>query len=124
MLTRTGQITTYQPTTSSLTSNEWDAKYGITMDDVKPDAVFVTFQTLPDDLAPLAADIYKFCPDTIDQHFGCVAELLEMAEELGEDVPPEIHELAEGVDMNADNYGRNCSSDRSANNKTVALWWD
>jgi hypothetical protein len=36
----------------------WDAKYGISLESVEQDSVFITFNTLPDDVAGLAADIY------------------------------------------------------------------
>jgi hypothetical protein len=103
---------------------QWDAKYGITLDDVKHDAVTVMFDKLPKDVAALAADIYEFCPDTIDQNFGCIAELVEMAEETGEDLPPNIAELIDGVDLNDDNYGVELLRRSLVKNKAVALWWD
>jgi hypothetical protein len=103
---------------------DWDAKYGITLDNVTDDAVLVTFKKLPVDVASLAADIYEFCPDTVDQHFGCFAEMVELAEETGEDPPPEVLALIEGVDLSDENYGIELLRRSLAKNKSVALWWD
>ena len=103
---------------------QWDDKHGITLDDIKHDAVLVKFGTLPDDLGALAAEIYEFCPDTVEQHFGCFAEMLEMAEETGEEPPAEIMELVDGVDLEDDDYGVELLKRSLAKNKSVALWWD
>jgi len=103
---------------------DWDEKYGIRLEEVKQDSVLVTFKTLPDDVAALAADIYEFCPDTVDQHFGCFAELVEMAEETGEDAPPHVLALIDGVDLGDDDYGVELLRRSLAKNKSVALWWD
>jgi hypothetical protein len=103
---------------------QWDAKYGIAYEDVKHDSVLITFKTLPEDLAALAADIYEFCPDTVDQHFGCIAEFVEIAEETGDDLPPDMRELIDGVDLDEDNYGVELLRRSLAKNKSVALWWD
>lgn len=102
----------------------WDAQYGIELSDAKFDAVVVRFDRLPDDVMPLARDIYEFCPDTVDQHFGCVAEMLSLAEETGEDVPPEMAELMEGVDLEDEDHGLELLRRSLVKHKTVALWWD
>jgi hypothetical protein len=103
---------------------EWDAKYGITLDDVKYDSTTVTFQTLPDDLAALAGEIHQFCPDTVDQHFGCMAEMVELAEETGEDVPPDLLELMEGVNLEDEDYGVELLRRSLKKTRSVVLWWD
>ena len=103
----------------------WDAKYGVTLSDVTHDAVTVTFNAIPvDDVASLAAEIYEFCPDTIDQHFGCFAEMIEMADETGEELPPELLELTVGVDFEDDQYGLELLQRSLAKHRQVALWWD
>jgi hypothetical protein len=103
----------------------WDAKYGVTLSDVTHDAVVVSFATIPEEaLAPLAAEIYDFCPDTIDQHFGCFAEMIEMAEEMDDEVPSEILKLTEGVDLESDEYGLELLRRSLAKHQRVALWWD
>src|SRR5262245_59763350 len=102
----------------------WDTKYGISLGKVKRDAVMVTFEKLPDDITQLAADVYEFCPDVIDQHFGSFAEMVEMAEESGEGIPEKVQELIEGVDLTSDDYGIELLRRSLARDKRVALWWD
>jgi hypothetical protein len=103
----------------------WDGKYGVTLSDVTHDAVTVTFNAIPvDDVPALAAEIYEFCPDTIDQHFGCFAEMMEMADETGEELPPELLELTAGVDFEDDQYGLELLQRSLAKHRHVALWWD
>ncbi len=84
---------------------EWDAMYGIEVSEAAPDAVTVVFRNVPADPTDLATDIDKFCPDVIGQNLGCVREMLDAAEELGQPVPPHITGLIEGVDLNEDGYG-------------------
>jgi hypothetical protein len=103
---------------------DWDAKYGIELSGVETDAVVVGFKRLPEDAMTLAKDIAEFCPDTIDQHFGCVHEMLEAAEEMGEEAPEHIRELVKGVDLEDENYGLELLKRSLEKNKMVALWWD
>jgi hypothetical protein len=56
---------------------QWDALYTIEISDVEPDGLVVRFATLPDDLSTFAREIYEFCPDTIDQHFGCIDDMVD-----------------------------------------------
>ena len=102
----------------------WDERYGITIGDVESDAVTVTFHTLPDDTHALAREIYDFCPDTVDQHWGCVAEMLEWAEESGEPVPEDITALIEGVDLEDEDYGLELLRRNLVATRTCGLWWD
>lgn len=103
---------------------EWDARYGIELSDVGFDRVLVRFNRLPDDVMALAKDVYEFCPDTVDQHFGCMAELVELAEETGEDVPENVRELIDGVDLSAENYGLELLRRSLVKEKAIGLWWD
>jgi hypothetical protein len=103
---------------------KWDTDHGIELSDVKGDAVLVRFTRLPKDVAALAKDIYEFCPDTIDQHFGCFAEMVDLADETGEELPENIAELIEGVDLSDENYGLELLERSLRKNKTVHLWWD
>ena len=59
---------------------QWDDQFGIEISDIAHDAVTVSFKSIPDDTRSLAEEIYEFCPDTIDQHFGCFEELIDGAE--------------------------------------------
>ncbi|PZO42346.1 MAG: hypothetical protein DCF19_07055 [Pseudanabaena frigida] len=102
----------------------WDAKYGIELSDVSFDAVNITFIDLPEDLTELALDIYEFCPDIIDQHFGCMAEAIEMMEGAEQDIFADVRELIKGVDLTDENYGFELLKRSLALNKIVPLWWD
>jgi hypothetical protein len=103
---------------------KWDAAYGIDVKDVGFDRVVVTFKKLPADVGKLAAEVYDFCPDVVDQHFGCMAEMVDAMEEMDEDVPEHVRELVEGVDLTADDYGVELLKRSLEKTKMVALWWD
>lgn len=102
----------------------WDAKYSIEISDIGHDCVTVTFKSLPEDTRPLAEEIYEFCPDTVDQGFGCYDEMIEMAEEMGQELDPKILKFAEGVDFSDENYGVELLARSLNKEKAVALWWD
>jgi hypothetical protein len=91
---------------------------------VESDAVTVYFKNLPDDLTLLAQEIYEFCPDTIDQHFGCLGDTIEILKDMGEEVSEEILELVEGVDLEDDNYGLELLQRSLKKYKLLGLWWD
>ncbi|OIP75868.1 MAG: hypothetical protein AUK48_06645 [Oscillatoriales cyanobacterium CG2_30_44_21] len=57
---------------------DWDAKYGIELSEVSSDSVLLNFKSLPDDVTELASEIYEFCPDTIEQGFGCAEDMIEI----------------------------------------------
>ncbi|MEM8873271.1 MAG: DUF4253 domain-containing protein [Planctomycetota bacterium] len=103
---------------------KWDELYGIRIDDVAFDRLTVHFEKLPEDTRVLADEIYGFCPDTVDQHFGCVVEMIDAAEDMGMDVPENITELIEGVDLDAPDYGVELLRKDLVNTKSVGLWWD
>lgn len=103
---------------------EWDATYGIETSDIDGASVTVHFKTVPDDTRALAEEVYTFCPDTVAQHFGCFAEMIEVAEEVDQDIDPGILELVEGVDLDADDYGLVLLAKSLKRDKVVGLWWD
>ncbi len=103
---------------------KWDNQYGITLLHVDSDTVTIKFTTLPENLADLVTEIYAFCPDTVDQHFGCIVDLLEAAEEMQEDVPEDIRQLVEGVDLEDEGYGLELLKKSLAINQVIVLWWD
>lgn len=100
----------------------WDEQYGIDIQDVADDAVTVIFRTLPEELDGLAAEIYDFCPDVIDQHFGCFDDLVDL-NGVGP-VPPELAELIAGVDFSDDDFGMVLLIKSLRMNQGVGLWWD
>ena len=105
----------------------WDASHGIEVADVAPDRVTVKFSKLPDDLTQLGKDIYAFCPDVIDQHFGCMDEMdemVEMVEMMGDAIKPELAELVDGVDFDDPEFGQVLLRRSLTRSKSVSLWWD
>ncbi|MDS3861543.1 DUF4253 domain-containing protein [Thermosynechococcaceae cyanobacterium BACA0444] len=100
----------------------WDQQYGVEIQDVENDALTVMFQTLPEELEGLAADIYQFCPDVIDQHFGCFDSFVE--DLAPADISPELAELIAGVDFADDEFGMVLLIKSLRINKGVGLWWD
>ncbi|EMI27260.1 DUF4253 domain-containing protein [Rhodopirellula europaea] len=103
---------------------EWDAKYGVQTSDIDPASVTVHFDSVPDDTTALAAEIYKFCPDTVSQGFGCYVEMIDAAEEMEEELDPKISDLIEGVDLDDENYGLVLLAKALKRDKVVGLWWD
>ena len=103
---------------------QWDARYGIELSDIASDRVLVRFNRLPEDAMQLATDVYAFCPDTVDQHWGCIREMVELADEAGEELPDDIGELIEGVDLDDENYGLELLKRSLTKTQAVPLWWD
>ncbi len=56
---------------------EYDSKYGIYIFHAETDTIEFRFQTLPKDLTGFCKDLYKFCPDIVDQGTGTVEKLEE-----------------------------------------------
>ncbi|WP_055076206.1 DUF4253 domain-containing protein [Pseudanabaena sp. 'Roaring Creek'] len=104
--------------------SKWDAQYGISIDNVEEDALDIFFLNLPEDLTELSIDIYKLCPDIIDQHFGCIGDLLEEMEASEQDIPENFQEFVKDIDFNDENYGFELLKRSLALNKSVGLWWD
>jgi hypothetical protein len=88
------------------------------------DTVDVEFETLPKDMDAFIRDLYDFCPDLVDQGTGCMHEMVEMMEETGEELEPEMKKLIEGVDFEDENYGLEILKRALQQNKSVKLWWD
>jgi hypothetical protein len=102
---------------------EWDEKFGVTLSEIGADRVTVSFTDLPDDLGELANEIYEFCPDVVDQGFGCFSDFVEAAETQAEPDPGFL-ELTAGVDFEDENYGLEILRRCLKRDKTVWLWWD
>ena len=103
---------------------EWDEQCDFTLSDIERDSVMVNFETLPEDLDSFARDIYDFCPDTVDQGFGCIEEMMELAEDMDEDVPEDMEELVEGVDFEDEDYGIELLKRSLKRDMRIHLWWD
>jgi hypothetical protein len=89
-----------------------------------PLQVTIHFKTLPVDTKKFAQEIYEFCPDIVDQHFGCFGEIFEAMEESGEEIPEETKKLIEGIDFSSDDYGLNLLEQALKIDGRVELWWD
>jgi hypothetical protein len=92
--------------------------------DIEPDGLMVHFRTLPEDLDAFAREVYEFCPDVIDQGFGCYAEMLEAMEESGEEGPESVRSLAEGLDPEDEEFGLELLKRSLGRDKVLHLWWD
>lgn len=103
---------------------QWDSQYGIEISEVSHDQVLVKFSSLPENLESFAKEVYDFCPDVIDQHFGCMDEMVEMMEETGQEIAPEIAELIEGVDLEDEDFGEVLLQKSIKSTQSVSLWWD
>ncbi|EMI25202.1 DUF4253 domain-containing protein [Rhodopirellula europaea] len=103
---------------------DWDAKYGIETSEIDAASVTVRFDKLPDDTTALAAEIYAFCPDTVSQGFGCYVEMIDAAEEMEQELTPEMLDLIDGVDLDDDDYGLVLLAKALKRDKVVGLWWD
>lgn len=103
---------------------DWDAKYGIEIAEVESDKLIVTFKNLPEDLNDIALEIYEFCPDTIDQGFGCTDDMINMLQESQQEIPLELQEMIEGIDFDDDNYGLELLKRSLVATKELFLWWD
>jgi len=102
----------------------WDDSYGITIANVEHDRLDVTFAKLPDDMQAFAEEVYAFCPDVVDQGFGCMDDMFEMAEATGQDIPAETLAFVDGVDFSDENFGVELLRRALVESKMVALWWD
>jgi hypothetical protein len=102
---------------------QWQSLCSFTVKSAGHDRVDIEFATLPADMNAFAQDLYDFCPDLVDQGTGCMAEMIETMEEMGE-VPPNIQELIEGIDFEDENYGVEILRREVQQKMSVPLWWD
>ncbi|RPJ08054.1 MAG: DUF4253 domain-containing protein [Spirochaetaceae bacterium] len=54
----------------------WDGLFGLVILGADYDWVYIRFKKLPQDIAAFADEVYKFCPDSVDQGVGSVEELI------------------------------------------------
>ena len=88
------------------------------------DTVLLEFDDMPQDMDAFVRDLYDFCPDLVDQGTGCVAEMVEMMEETGEELSAEMQELIEGVDFEDEDYGLEILKRELLRKPELQLWWD
>lgn len=103
---------------------EWEKRCSFTITDVESDSVMLEFTTLPADLEQFAQEIYQFCPDVIDQHYGCFGEMLESMEESSEEIPDYLKALVDGVNLEDEDYGLELLKRALPLQGKLHLWWD
>jgi hypothetical protein len=103
---------------------KWQSLCSFRVTGAKGDSVDIEFVELPKDMDAFVRDLYEFCPDLVDQGTGCVHEMVEMMEETGEELTPEMKQLTAGVDFTDDNYGLEILKREIQQGKKVTLWWD
>lgn len=106
---------------------DWEQRYGIRFENVTHDGLLVHFDKLPSDadaLTSLSEEIYDFCPDVIDQGFGCMDDMLDMLEEQGLEADEATQALIAGVDFEDENFGLELLARSLAADQQLNLWWD
>jgi len=61
---------------------EWKSKYGLVVIGCGRDWVHIEFDKLPDDLDAFSKEVYKFCPDSVDQGVGSLENLKPAIKEM------------------------------------------
>ena len=101
----------------------WSQQFDFEITDVDHATVKLSLKELPDNLASFCKEVYTFCPDTVDQGYGCIFDLIEHAEMLGPP-QPELIELVEGLDPEDELYGLKVMERDLARKGELVLWWD
>jgi hypothetical protein len=102
----------------------WHQTIDVEVLEVTEDSITLHFKSLPADTRSFAQEIYEFCPDIIDQHFGCFDEIFEAMEESAEEIPEAVKQLIEGVDFGSENYGLDLLEKVLKTDGRIQLWWD
>lgn len=106
---------------------DWDQRYGIRFENVTHDGLLVHFNRLPgnaDALTALSEEIYNFCPDVIDQGFGCMDDMLDMFDAQGLALDDATRALIAGVDFEDENFGLILLARSLTADQQLQLWWD
>lgn len=103
---------------------KWQSLCNFTVTGAGRDTVDIEFKTFPEDMDAFVKDLEEFCPDLVAQGTGCMHEMLEAMEEMGEEITPELQQLIEGVDFSDENYGLEILKRELLQKKGVQLWWD
>lgn len=106
---------------------DWDQRYGIEISDVSADGLSVKFLQLASagqDLEHFCQEIYGFCPDVIDQGFGCMDDMMEMMKESGIEIDEATRKLVAGVNFAQEDFGLTLLGRSLLADHTLTLWWD
>ena len=104
------------------TLEQWDSLYGATVTNAEHDSVNVKFDRLPDDIHQFAAEVYEFCPDTVDQGTGLYDA--DYAADVDPEDEPELAALLDGIDFSSPKYGLEILARSIESTQSVCLWWD
>jgi hypothetical protein len=102
--------------------SEWDRAYGLAITGVGHDRVEFVLEKLPENLDSFVREVYRFCPDTVDQGFGCFADAY--GGDAPADLPEGVAELIEGIDFDDAEYGLEIMKRSIRRDHKVGLWWD
>jgi len=103
---------------------KWSAHMEFEVTEIDRSYVKLKLFSLPNNLPEFCREVYEFCPDTIDQGYGAIAESLEMAEETGTDIDPKLWKLAEGLDPESEDFGLKIMERDLPDKMALMLWWD
>ncbi|NNJ25930.1 DUF4253 domain-containing protein [Alienimonas chondri] len=111
---------------------EWDRKFGLDLSDIDRNRVVVQFRSTPADVAPLADELYRLCPDLIDQHYAAFGVMYE--DDDPADLPPGVAELIDGLSVDTfeeeheidgpTEYGLELLRRALQLGHPLPLWWD
>lgn len=102
----------------------WDKMLELEVLEITHDSVTIHFKSLPTDTKEFAEELYKFCPDIVDQHFGCFDEILTEMEEAEQNIPEHLKTLVEGIDFSSERYGLDLLEKSLKEDGRIQLWWD
>ena len=103
---------------------DWSQRFRFEVTEIDHATVKLKLASLPDNLSDFCQEVYEFCPDIIDQGYGCLGEMLEMAEETGQGVDPVYLEMVKGLDPSADDFGLIVMERDLPRVMAITLWWD
>lgn len=103
---------------------DWSHRFEFEVMEVDHATVALSLKSLPDQLTEFCQEVYEFCPDTIEQGYDCLPEMLEMAEEQGDEVDPSVLDLMRGLDPEEEDFGLKVMERDLLQNMKLTLWWD
>ena len=102
----------------------WDELYGVLISEVQADRLTIHFEKIPDNVSSLAKELYEFCPDIIDQGFGVMDEMVDMAQEGAFELDADVKKMIEGIDFEDENFGLVLLERHLKEHSFIELWWD
>ena len=102
----------------------WSKRFRFEVLEVDHATVALKLESLPENLANFCQEVYEFCPNTIDQGYDCLSDMIEMAQERGKEIDPAYLELMNGLDPEAQNFGLKLMEKDLPRVMQLTLWWD